>query len=119
MVLRTGLYKSLSLLHRWNIQSLKFLYTSDTVAMVEVEDLDISARCRLRGVARASITKLATRVSELERKPELLHSDQLTAEQIQERLAGLDSEFKSYTCTISPSLPFWKKKQTRTRSKQH
>ena len=57
--------------------------------MAEVQDLDVSARRRLRGVVRTSITKLATRVSEQERKPELSHSDQLTAKHMQERLTGL------------------------------
>ena len=68
--------------------------------MAKVQDLDVSARHCLRGVVRASITKLATHVSELERKPELSHFDQLTAKRMQERLAGLDSEFKSYHLSI-------------------
>ena len=89
-----------SWLHHSNIQSLEFCHTSDTVAMAEVQDLDVSARRGLRSVVRASITKLTTRVSELERKPELSHSDQLTAKRMQDRLAGLDSEFKSYHLSI-------------------
>ena len=68
--------------------------------MAEVQDLDVSARRRLRGVVRASITKLATSVSELGRRPELSHSDQLTAKRMQERLAGLGNEYKSYHLSI-------------------
>ena len=46
---------------------------------VHVQALDISARRYLRGVVKASITKLATRVNELEMKPGLSHSDELEA----------------------------------------
>ena len=58
--------------------------------------MDVSARRRLRAVIKASITKSATRVNELEMKPELSRSDELAAKRMQERLTGLDGEFKGY-----------------------
>ena len=68
--------------------------------MAEVQALDVSARRHLRGVVKASITKLATRVNELEMKPELSHSDELAAKRMQERLTGLDGKFKGYHLAV-------------------
>ena len=70
--------------------------------MVEVQALDVTVRRHFRGIVRASITKLDTHISELERKQGILHSDLLAAKWLRERLhaTGLDSEFKSYHLSI-------------------
>ena len=62
--------------------------------------MNVSVRRRLRGVVKASITKLATRINELEMNPELSHSDELAAKQMQEGLTGLDGEFKGYHLAV-------------------
>ena len=61
--------------------------------------MEVTAR-RVRGMVKPSITNLTTHVSELEKKPELLHFDQLAAKRLQERFTGLDHKFKSYQLSI-------------------
>ena len=68
--------------------------------MTEVQALDVAARRCLRGMVRGSITKLTSCVNELERKPELLHSDHLAAKQLHETLTSMDGDFKSYHLAI-------------------
>ena len=72
----------------------------DQIVIAEVQALDVSARHLLRGMAKVSFIKLATRVNELEMKPELSPSDELAAKQMQERLTGLDGEFKGYHLAV-------------------
>ena len=68
--------------------------------MAEFAGLDITARRRRRGVAKASITKLIDRVLELEHKPKLTNTDRLTAQRLQQRLTDLDGDFKRYHLSI-------------------
>ena len=68
--------------------------------MSELTGLDVTARPRRRGVVKASIAKLVERMLELERKFELMHSDRLAAQRLQQKLTGLDGEFKRYHLSI-------------------
>ena len=70
------------------------------MATAEMQSLDITARWRIRGVVGASIMKLIARVNELEIKPELSNSDRLSGQQMQEKLTGMDREFKGYHLAI-------------------
>ena len=67
--------------------------------MAKLQALEVTAR-GVRGMVKPSITNLTTHVSELEKKPELLHFDQLAAKRLQERFTGLDHKFKSYQLSI-------------------
>ena len=68
--------------------------------MSELTGLDVTARSRCRGVVKSSITKLVECVLELQCKFELTHSDQLAAQHLQQKLTGLDREFKRYHLSI-------------------
>ena len=61
-----------------------------------IEKLGLSARRRRRGAVRASITKLADRVRDLERKADLSATEVLAARQSVERLKELNEDFKQY-----------------------
>ncbi len=67
--------------------------------MSEKERALSTARKR-RGVVRASITRLDTRVAELEDKSELSAEDKLSAQQLLQRVNALDVEFKTYHYTV-------------------
>ena len=68
--------------------------------MSELLGLDIMARCCHRGVVKVSITRLVEHVVKLEHKLNLTHSDQLAAQRLQQKLTGMDSEFKRYHLSI-------------------
>ena len=51
---------------------------------------------RRRGVVRASITRMETRVKDLERKEAPSTADHATVQRMQEKLDGLDAEFRTY-----------------------
>lgn len=53
-----------------------------------------------RGVVRSSLTRIETRVTELEAKGELSPGDRLTAQALAGRLERLDSDFKTYHFAI-------------------
>ena len=72
--------------------------------MADLKGLDIAAKRRRRGVAKASITKLADRVIELERKPKLTNTERLTAQRLQQRLLELDGDFKRFHFSIVDDL---------------
>ena len=63
--------------------------------------MDIAARRHCRAMVRVSITKLANPVNELECKRELTHSDGLVAQRFQQKLTGMDGEFKRYHLAIA------------------
>ncbi len=61
----------------------------------------LASNRKRRGVVRASITRIDTRVGELEEKGEALTSgDARIAQQLLQRLSSLDSDFKSYHFSI-------------------
>ena len=68
--------------------------------MSELLGLDVVARHRCRGVVKAYVTKLFEHVIELERKFKPAHSDRLAAQRLQQRLIGMDGEFKCYHLCI-------------------
>ena len=57
-------------------------------------ELGIVASSRHRGVIRASITKLADRIAELEVKTMLFPTDIFKAQQLQKKLEGYDTDFE-------------------------
>ena len=59
-------------------------------------ELGIAASRRRRGVIRASVTKLADRIAELEAKMTLSPTDIFKAQQLQKKLEGYDTDFKLY-----------------------
>ena len=61
---------------------------------------ELSHNRKRRGVARASITRLENRVSDLEAKPELDAGDRAMALQLTRRLSDLDAEFKRHHFSI-------------------
>ena len=60
----------------------------------------LSTRRKRRGVVRASVTRLDSRVSELERKKETSPGDLATAQRFLRKLDELDEEFKSHHLSI-------------------
>ena len=60
----------------------------------------LSAARKRRGIAKASITRLATRAAELERKPELTAEDGSMAQNLMKRLDSLNVEFMSHHLAI-------------------
>ena len=56
----------------------------------------LSIARKRRGVVRASITRLDSRVADLQAKPELTAEDRLSAQQLLQRLNTLDTDFKSH-----------------------
>ncbi len=60
----------------------------------------LSTARKRRGVAKASITRLDTRVAELESKAELTAEDGLTAQHLSQRLNALGAEFKSHHLAV-------------------
>ena len=60
----------------------------------------LSTRRKRRGVVRASVTRLDSRVSELERKKKTSPGDLATAQCFLRKLDELDEEFKSYHLSI-------------------
>jgi hypothetical protein len=60
----------------------------------------LSAARKRRGIAKASITRLATRAAELERKPELTAEDGSMAQNLMKRLDSLNAEFMSHHLAI-------------------
>ena len=53
-----------------------------------------------RGVVRASITRLESRVANLQGKPELTAEDRLSVLQLLQRLNTLETDFKSHHFTV-------------------
>ena len=53
-----------------------------------------------RGVVRASITRLESRVANLQGKPELTAEDRLSVQQLLQRLNTLETDFKSHHFTV-------------------
>ena len=64
--------------------------------MAELQGLDIIARGCIRGMVRTSVTKISACINELEMNLELSHTDRLSFQWMQEKLTGLDQEFKGY-----------------------
>ncbi len=60
----------------------------------------LSNNRKRRGVVRSSLTRIETRVAELEAKGELSPGDRLTAQTLSGRLENLDSDFKAYHFAI-------------------
>ena len=67
---------------------------------MSADERTIVTNRKRRGVVRASITRIARRVSELEAKEELAHGDLLTVQGLLHKLNGLDTDFKSYHFAI-------------------
>ena len=61
-----------------------------------MSDGGITTSRRRRGVTRASNTKLADRINELEMRVMLFPPDKFKAQQSQKKLEGLDADFKGY-----------------------
>ena len=61
---------------------------------------DLSTSRKRRGVARASVTRMDTRVAKLERKEQSSPGDLDTARRLLLKLEELDSDFKSYHLTV-------------------
>ena len=60
----------------------------------------LSANRKRRGVVRASLTRLDTRVAELEGKLEISARDRLAAHRLLQKLDTLDADFKLYHLAI-------------------
>ena len=60
----------------------------------------LSSARKFRGIARAMITHLEVQISNLEEKPEIMHSDSVIIEAHTERLISMDSDFKKHHFTI-------------------
>ncbi len=60
----------------------------------------LSTSRKRRGVAKASITRLDSRVAELESRAELTADDGLTAQHLSQRLNALGAEFKSHHLAV-------------------
>ena len=67
---------------------------------MSADERNLVTNRKRRGVVRASITRIARRVSELEAKEELTHGDLLTVQGLLHKLNGLDTDFKSYHFAI-------------------
>jgi len=60
----------------------------------------LSTTRKRRGVVRASITRLDSRVTELESKEELTAADRLAAQHLLQKLNSLEAEFRSYHLAV-------------------
>ena len=61
-----------------------------------MSDGGVATSRRRRGVIRASITKQADKINELETKVMLFPPDKFEAQQFPKKLEGLDADFKAY-----------------------
>ena len=61
-----------------------------------MEAKETSSNRRCRGVVKASVTRLETRVGRLEEKDRLTHSDHISVQGLLSKIKALDKEFKAY-----------------------
>ena len=65
-----------------------------------MSDPEITGKKRRRGTVRASITKMVSRVADMERRAPLSPTDEVVAKRMEQKAYDLDNEFRGYHYSI-------------------